>query len=99
MVTEDELNERVIPEEFQDMSTVEELIDVIEYERRENVKLFDFIDTAWGVIANAHGGSFQNATPEWRGAAERWRDNYHILLDKYATRFDSAVELTEEPNA
>ena len=31
---------------------------------------------AWGIIANAYGGNWDEASDEWRGAAERWRDTY-----------------------
>ena len=44
----------------------------------------DLIEAAWGVIANANNGNWDEASPEWRTAAERWRDNWHLLLaDKY----------------
>lgn len=36
--------------------------------------------TAWGVIANAHGGRWEDADPEWREAAERWRYAWHDTL-------------------
>jgi len=32
----------------------------------------DCIDTAWGIIANAHGGDFSEADPEWVDAVRRW---------------------------
>lgn len=31
---------------------------------------------AWSIIANAHGGDWEKASPEWRAAATRWRDEY-----------------------
>jgi hypothetical protein len=34
------------------------------------------MEIAWGIIANAHGGDWEKATPEWKAAAERWRDLY-----------------------
>lgn len=34
------------------------------------------IELAWGVIANAHGGDWDKASPEWKEAAENWRDKY-----------------------
>ncbi len=37
-------------------------------------------ELAWGLIANAYGGDWTLASPEWREAAERWRDNYHASL-------------------
>ena len=34
------------------------------------------LETAWGIIANAGGGNWDLETPEWKEAAERWRDKY-----------------------
>lgn len=49
--------------------------------RAENARLLDGMETAWGVIANAHGGDWLLASPEWREAAERWRDHHwHAAL-------------------
>ena len=42
----------------------------------------DLIEGAWGIIANAGGGDWDLATPEWRLAALRWRDLYHAMLDE-----------------
>ena len=44
--------------------------------------LDDLLEVAWGIIANANGGDWDKATPEWRGAAERWRDRYFATLPK-----------------
>lgn len=38
------------------------------------------LEIAWGIIANAGGGDWNKETPEWRGAAERWRDRYFDYL-------------------
>ena len=46
----------------------------------------NLIESAWGIIANAGGGNWDRETAEWRGAAERWRDEFHAWLD--ATRPD-----------
>jgi hypothetical protein len=40
------------------------------------------LEPAWGLIANAHEGNWDEATPEWRAAAERFRDTYHRVLDR-----------------
>lgn len=40
----------------------------------------DLLETAWGIIANAYGGDWGKATPEWKAAAVRWRDKYHETL-------------------
>ena len=38
--------------------------------------LYDLLEVAWGLIANAGGGDWTKETPEWQDAAARWRDNY-----------------------
>ena len=40
----------------------------------------DLNETAWGLIANAYGGDWDTASPEWKQAAIRWRDQYHETL-------------------
>lgn len=50
----------------------------------------DLCDTAWGIIANAHGGDWDAADSEWHSAAERWRDEWHRLLD--ATKHEREME-------
>jgi hypothetical protein len=50
--------------------------------RKENERLRDGMELAWGVIANAYGGGWELATKEWRKAAERWRDEqWHKSLE------------------
>lgn len=45
----------------------------------------DMLEQAWGIIANAGGGNWDNETPEWRRAAERWRDEvFHPYLHEEA---------------
>ena len=34
------------------------------------------LELAWGLIANAYGGDWENAPTEWREAAIRWRDEH-----------------------
>ena len=41
----------------------------------------ELLEEAWGVIANAQGGRWEDASPEWREAATRWRDKWHQRLD------------------
>lgn len=36
----------------------------------------ELLDLAWGLIANAGGGNWNNEKPEWVEAAKRWRDRY-----------------------
>lgn len=47
-------------------------------------KELDLAEAAWGVIANAGGWDDPGcASPGWREAAERWRDQYHDLLREH----------------
>lgn len=46
--------------------------------------LDDLLELAWSIIANANGGNWHKATPEWRGAAEKWRDRYFAILPSCA---------------
>jgi len=40
--------------------------------------LLSTIETAWGIIANVN---WEQQSPEWRAAAERWRDTqWHVIL-------------------
>lgn len=41
------------------------------------------LELAWGLIANAWHGNWEDAPVEWREAAERWRDeHWHKALDR-----------------
>lgn len=40
---------------------------------------------AWVIIANAYGGDWDKADPEWKEAAERWRDRHYIGSVRLAT--------------
>jgi len=44
-------------------------------------ELLDHLETAWGIIANAYQGNWDTAHPDWRKAAERWREKWHKILD------------------
>ena len=56
----------------------------------------DLLEAAWGIIANAYGGDWDNAqNKDWKPAAERWRDNYHEWLSNYV--LDTPTEFVEEP--
>jgi hypothetical protein len=39
------------------------------------------LEEAWGIIANAGWGDWSRESPEWQGAAARWRKRYHERLD------------------
>lgn len=38
------------------------------------------LEQAWGVIANASEGRWQDQTSEWQDAATRWRDGWHAHM-------------------
>ena len=40
----------------------------------------DLLYEAWTIIANAHGGNWDEASDEWQAAAVRWRDRWHETL-------------------
>lgn len=41
--------------------------------------LVNLLDGAWGIIANASDGNWNDATSDWQNAARAWRDEYHAL--------------------
>lgn len=41
----------------------------------------DLLYQAWTIIANAYEGDWDAASPQWKGAAEGWRDRWHAQLD------------------
>ena len=45
--------------------------------------LLDMLESAWGIIANAGNGNWEIESKTWQEAAEKWRDNYHSILDEY----------------
>ncbi len=51
----------------------------------------DLLEAAWGLIANAYGGDWDQAAEAsgWKQAAERWRDDYHRTLPPTARGVDS----------
>lgn len=44
------------------------------------IELEDLLESAWGLIANANEGNWDKAIPEWKAAAEKWRDEWHLQL-------------------
>lgn len=44
----------------------------------------ELLYTAWTIIANAHGGRWEEADPLWKTAAINWRDRWHARLDLQA---------------
>lgn len=52
----------------------------LKWATRRPVERDHLLDWAWTIIANAHGGDWSRAEPEWRKAATRWRDDYSAQL-------------------
>ena len=81
---------RSLPDELQqesshDVPTAELIENVPEFERPTlpdvpHVDIGDLLEMAWGIIANAHNGIWEDAPPDWKNAAQRWRDDYHRYL-------------------
>jgi hypothetical protein len=68
-------------------------------EREYEKLLEDFdhcIDIAWGIIANSHGGDWDNATADWVKAAESWLDTY--LPETSRRNAERAKQKTPNPN-
>ena len=61
--------------------------------------LRDAAEGLWGVVANAFGGNWDLASPEWRAAAERTRDDYVVAeaaaRDLGVVRRDDLVDVQE----
>lgn len=56
------------------------------HEKKRADGYMDQLEMAWGIIANASDwmlpdGAGVSPPGEWREAAERWRDGYHLALD------------------
>ena len=50
------------------------------------------MELAWGLIANAYRGDWDSAPPDWKKAAERWRDeHWHPLLAEHPADDDEPV--------
>lgn len=56
------------------MVQIAEMIRVVGGERD---RLDEGMEFAWSLIANAYGGNWDQADPDWREAAERWRDTWY----------------------
>jgi len=63
--------------EYEAVPQVAGLLQAVSEERDE---MFDHLEMAWVLIANANGGNWDLASGEWRTSAEKWRDRYHEFL-------------------
>ena len=50
---------------------------------RERDAALNQLEWAWTIIANANGGDWDKAHPDWKKAAEKWRDEVMPGLSKY----------------
>lgn len=55
----------------------------------------DLCEMGWTLIANAFGGDWDQASEEWRMAAEKWGDDYHALRHAEATQEDAVQRARE----
>lgn len=62
------------------IAKLDETIGWLDELKNPTIDQSDLLETAWGIIANSYGGNWDKATDDWRGAAERWRDEYHKTL-------------------
>lgn len=56
----------------------------------------DLLDSAWGIIANAGGGNWDLEKPEWKAAAERWREEYHKTFPSHGA--EAAAMIAKLPS-
>jgi hypothetical protein len=71
--------------------------DIMDETTRE---LDDCIETAWGIIANASGGTWERESPDWVEAASRWRDKWVGQMSaRAAARSSSVSPASESPAA
>ena len=49
-----------------------------------DAELLDLLEYAWGIIANAYGGEWTEASKSWETAAYSWRNRYGGVLKKIA---------------
>ena len=77
---------------------LDEAVKEIERGYSEGERRLDALELAWGVIANAYGGDWSRATPDWVEAATRWRDlHWHPMLhDATQGQSDEAEPVSEE---
>ena len=54
-----------------------ELWEKLQVSNTVTVEQNELLDLAWGLIANAGGGDWDNESDECKQAAERWRDRYN----------------------
>ncbi len=73
-------------------------IDVPSDSATEIARLRDDIETAWGIIANAHHGDWERASQDWRKAAECWRDEawHRIALTRRAQEHETIKQQNGE---
>jgi len=75
-------------------------VHIEDYERLscEGERRLDALELAWGLIANAYGGNWNEALYDWRQAAQRWRDEqwHPILHDATQGQSDAPERVSEE---
>jgi hypothetical protein len=53
-------------------------LDMIFALMRQNVRLEDQADVAWGIIANVSGGEREKQSKQWQKAAKEWARNHPL---------------------
>ena len=47
---------------------------------KEKEVLWDLVESAWGIIANASNSDWSKESKQWNVAAKAWRGRYHQAL-------------------
>ena len=62
-------------------------IDIVKsFQYLADAELLDLLDSAWGLIANAYGGDWLEASKDWGKAAYLWRNRYGEVLKKMVSQ-------------
>ena len=57
----------------------------------------ELIEYAWTILADAGGGDWEKETPDWKGAAAKWRDEYFAYSKERSSKQKNVVDLSTYP--
>ena len=79
------------------IGTVEFLAGRVKELEAEVVRLREGMELAWGIIANASGGNWDEEGSQWKAAAERWRDEHWHPAEPSDAIANAKAVLSMEP--
>lgn len=64
-----------------------------------HAELFNALELAWGLIANASGGDWTKESREWQDAAARWRDEqFYVLIRRFGGHAQARLGACNAPD-